>query len=151
MIILSKKITMISCPLQMLCQTRLHLMNIKRELILIKVINTQMHLQMVILQLKLEHHQKRQVSIQTAKQRFPISGKTAMLQKIIENQLFKLNRLRSKKIGWESVIQRIPFQYSQLIKLEIQFPDALLNCYLEIITWVHSLQKRQTIMAVFVS
>lgn len=60
------------------------------------------------LQLKLEHHQKRQVSIQTTQQRFLISGKTAMLQKIIRNQLFKLNRLQSKKIGWE-VIQRKPF------------------------------------------
>lgn len=61
--------------------------------------NTQMHLQMVILQLKLEHHQKMQVSIQTTQQRFLISGKTAMLQKIIENQLFKLNRLPLTKIG----------------------------------------------------
>lgn len=64
---------------------------------------------MVILQLEMEHHQNRQVSIQTAKQRFPISGKIATLQKIIENQLFKLNRLMLTKIGWESVIQRIPF------------------------------------------
>lgn len=43
--------------------------------------------------------QNRQVSIQTAKQRFPIRGKTTMLQKIIENQLFKLSRLMLTKLG----------------------------------------------------